>query len=96
MREFLRDIVKESGAHSKEHPRDTSEERIGPLDKRNRDKLRKDRGFGALYSKSKTGSIERILSIEKSNLLIAPSQPLQPHMEDQSKSDGRSKRVTPI
>ena len=68
--------MKDSGANSKEQPRDVSEEKIGPLDKRNHDKLRKDRGLGPLYSKSKTGSIERILSIEKSNLLIAPSQPL--------------------
>ena len=76
IREFLREVVKESGPSAKEPPRETSEERIPPLDKRNRDKLRKERGLGALYSKSKTGSIERILSIEKSNLLIAPSQPL--------------------
>ena len=39
--------------------------------------------------------------MEKNNLLIAPSQPLQPHMEEHSKKELRvfyqgSKKVTPL
>ena len=86
VRQLLRDAVRDTGGSFKDN-----DSRGPSIERRNREALRKgEHGSLAALQKAKTGSIDRILSMEKNNLLIAPSQPLQPHMVENSKKEIRA------